>query len=212
MVIGAVISWRGEIYVAPRIPTFNTVRIKVEFPDGAPPPRLARIALLDNRVHRVVNPRRQHVATFHDLPAGVTHATITVAGQSVGRQRVVIPEKGEVEVTLRARGGADDDGFAYHGGFRVLDEHSGEPLRGRKYRITSASGINVTGETDENGDTRRIGTHEVEELHLELIDDDDDGLNLLHPDDEDDDDDDDDDDDTEVDDDFGPDADEREED
>lgn len=126
--------------MAPRITTYNTVRIKVEFPDGAPPPKLARIALLDNKVHRVVNPRRQHVATFHGLPAGATQATITVEGRSVGRQKLVIPEKGEVEVTLRARGGVTDDGFAYHGGFHLVDEHSGEPLRGRKYRITSASG------------------------------------------------------------------------
>ncbi len=182
------IPWRGENDVAPRIQSYNTVRIKVEFPDGAPPPKLARIALLDNTVHRVVNPRRQHVATFHDLPAGATHVTITVEGRSVGRQKLVIPEKGEVEVSVHARGGVADDGFEYHGGFRVVDEHSGEPLRGRKYRITSASGISVTGETDENGNTRRVGTHEPEDLHLEL--DDDDGLNVLHPDDDDDDDDD----------------------
>lgn len=182
--------------MAPRIHTYNTVRIKVEFPDGAPPPKLARIALLDNKVHRVVNPRRQHVATFHDLPAGATQATITVEGRSVGRQKLVIPEKGEVEVTLHARGGVTDDGFEYHGGFRLVDEHSGEPLRGRKYRITSASGISVTGETDENGDTRRVGTHEAEDLHLELKDDD--GLNLLHPDEADDDDENDDDDDDHV--------------
>ncbi len=163
-------------------PTHNIVRIRVEFAAGEPPPRLARIGLLDNRVHRVVNPRRQHVATFHDLPAGPTRAIVTVNGRPVGRTQLIIPATGEVEATVRVDGDPDD-GLPYHGGFRVLDEHTGEPLRGRKYRITSASGISVTGETDDHGYTRRVGSSELEDLHLELLDDDD-NLNDLHPDDD----------------------------
>ena len=172
-----------------KIPGHNTVRIKVEFP-GETPPKHARVGLFDNTVHRVINPRRDNVATFHDLPAGNTHAVVTVEGLSVARKKLTIPDSGELGVTVRARG--DDAGAdaPYTARFTVQDEHTGQPLRGRKYRITSASGIDVTGETDANGRTREVGTDEPEELFMELLGDE---LGHIHPDHEPDDDEDDDD-------------------
>lgn len=177
-----------------KIPGHNTVRIKVEFP-GETPPSHARVGLLENTVHRVINPRRDNVATFHDLPAGSTHAVVTVAGRSVAKKKIVVPSSGEVAVTLRARGEDDGSDAPYTGRFTVLDEHTNQPLRGRKYRITSKGGVDVTGETDADGRTRVVGTDKPETLHLELLDDE---LGHVHPDDEPDDDEDDDDEDDDA--------------
>lgn len=161
-----------------KIPGHNTLRIKVEFP-GATPPSHARVGILDNTVHRVINPRRDNVATFHDVPAGPTHAVVTVKGLSIARKKIVVPAAGEVDVTVCARGSDDAADAPYHGGFTLVDERTGQPLRGRKYRITSPGGVDVTGETDADGKTRMVGTHKVETLHLELLDDE---LGHIHPD------------------------------
>jgi hypothetical protein len=160
--------------LAPRIQIGTVLRVKVEFTRGTPPPRLARIALSRNAVHRVINPRRDDVATFHDVPEGLTDVTASLEGRLVARKQVVVPPSGELDVTLRIGGKTLDD-HPYHGGFKVVDDDSGEPFPGRKYRITSATGVVMAeGETDENGETEQVGTDEPMELHLELLDDDDD--------------------------------------
>lgn len=160
--------------MAPRIQIGTVLRVKVEFTKGTAPPRLARIALSRNALHRVINPRREHTATFHDVPEGPTEVTASLGGRLVGRKQVVVPGSGELDVTLRIGGDKARDDHPFHGGFKVVDEHSGEPFRGRKYRITSAAGVLAEGETDKHGETVWVGTDEQVELHLELLDDDDD--------------------------------------
>lgn len=83
-----------------RVPQRNTVRITIRFPIGHPPPQHARVSLHGGELHRVINPRHDHIATFHGVGAGPTNVTVTVKNYIVAREKTVVPEKGEHRVAI----------------------------------------------------------------------------------------------------------------
>lgn len=78
----------------------NTVTIKVEFSGGAAPQRHARVSLRGDSLHRVINPSKGDLATFHGVPAGATSAVVTVDGVVTARKSIVIPAAGRSDETV----------------------------------------------------------------------------------------------------------------
>lgn len=60
----------------------------------------------------------------------------------------------------------------FDGGFIVIDEESGEPVVGRRYRITFADGSVIEGRTNERGRTIVVDTESPEEIHIDIFEDD----------------------------------------
>lgn len=52
--------------------------------------------------------------------------------------------------------------------FHLVDETTGKPLAGHKYRITWPGGV-VSGVTDGNGFTQRVSSHQADEVTIELL-------------------------------------------
>ena len=75
---------------------------------------------------------------------------------------------------------SDSEEHAFKGGFELRDKSTGEPLRGRRYRLCSASGYSVEGATDDKGRTQLLSTPSEEELDLELLDEEPE-LNFIDP-------------------------------
>lgn len=65
----------------------------------------ARVSLLSNAVHRIINPERANAATFYNLPTGSTDCIITLDGRVVKREKLEILSRNhsiDVEVKLDA--------------------------------------------------------------------------------------------------------------
>jgi pyrrolidone-carboxylate peptidase len=74
-----------------KVPQTNTVRIQIEASRDTCARDFVRVSLCNNTVHRVINPARERMATFHALPAGRTRVTVTRCGQIIGSKEIVIP-------------------------------------------------------------------------------------------------------------------------
>lgn len=72
-----------------------------------------------------------------------------------------------------ARGAGPDGAVApcrcaYQKRFRLFDHETGRPLSGRKYRITTSGGQEITGVTDQDGNTEVVESDHQEEVWLYL--------------------------------------------
>ena len=58
----------------------------------------------------------------------------------------------------------------YNEAFKVVDEETGKPMVNVPYTIESASGLKISGRTDQNGNTQRLFTPKPEQLQLYVHD------------------------------------------
>jgi uncharacterized Zn-binding protein involved in type VI secretion len=101
--------------------------------------------------------------TVHDVPVA-RHGDVTDCGALL-----ISTEGASFSQAQRiASGSTDPSSHSFDQGFLIHDEATGQPARGRRYRMTYCEGV-LEGRTDENGFTDRPSAAEAESIQIEIF-------------------------------------------